>query len=448
VHPGNSSLQACPQGDGTRRAAGGGQRILIVTADVLGVKLAGPAIRAWQMAEALSASHQVVLLSTEPPCERQSPRFEVTDRAASDVSDLAAWCDLMIIQGFVLEFCPELRHHTGIIVVDYYDALHFETLELVKAASPAVQAGAVRAAVNVLDEQARRGDFFVCSSERQRDLWLGHLAANGRINPATYGEDPNLSQLLAIVPFGVPDDPPVRPQRTLRGVHPAVPEEAELLIWAGGIYDWLDPLTLISAVARLAPTRPALRLFFLGVRHPNPAAIEPAMVAAARKLARDLGVLDRVVVFNDEWVDYADRQNYLLEADIGVSAHAAHLETEFSFRTRILDYLWTGLPVVTNSGDELARIVNEAGCGRIVEPGDPQVLAGALDALLDDPIARAECSARSSALGQRYRWSQVLKPLIDFCADPRRAADHVGIAPAPPLKSDTATRGQGTVFTP
>ena len=44
--------------------------------------------------------------------------------------------------------------------------------------------------------------------------------------------------------------------------------------------------------------------------------------------------------FNEDWVAYDDRQNYLLEADVGVSTHLDHVETEFSFRTRILDYLW------------------------------------------------------------------------------------------------------------
>ena len=44
--------------------------------------------------------------------------------------------------------------------------------------------------------------------------------------------------------------------------------------------------------------------------------------------------------------------NFLLEADIGVSTHVDHVETAFSFRTRILDYLWAVPPVVTTTGDD------------------------------------------------------------------------------------------------
>ena len=60
--------------------------------------------------------------------------------------------------------------------------------------------------------------------------------------------------------------------------------------------------------------------------------------------------------FNEGWVDYDDRQNYLLESDIGVSTHLDHIETAFSFRTRILDYLWASLPIVATAGDSFADI--------------------------------------------------------------------------------------------
>jgi hypothetical protein len=37
----------------------------------------------------------------------------------------------------------------------------------------------------------------------------------------------------------------------------------------------------------------------------------------------------------------------LREADIGVSLHREDVETRYSFRTRVLDYLWAGLPIIT-----------------------------------------------------------------------------------------------------
>ncbi len=54
--------------------------------------------------------------------------------------------------------------------------------------------------------------------------------------------------------------------------------------------------------------------------------------------------------FNDGWVEYAQRQNFLLEATLGVTTHFDSAETRFSFRTRALDYLWAALPVVDYGG--------------------------------------------------------------------------------------------------
>jgi hypothetical protein len=66
----------------------------------------------------------------------------------------------------------------------------------------------------------------------------------------------------------------------------------------------------------------------------------------SRRLADKLGLTDKFIFFNEAWVDYEDRANYLLDADVGVSTHFLHVETTFSFRTRTLDYLWAGLPIV------------------------------------------------------------------------------------------------------
>ena len=82
----------------------------------------------------------------------------------------------------------------------------------------------------------------------------------------------------------------------------------------------------------------------MGLTHPNPRVPEMRMSIAARKLAADLGLTGQHVFFNSGWVPYDQRANVLLDADVGVSTHLDHAETAYSFRTRLLDYLWAGLP--------------------------------------------------------------------------------------------------------
>jgi len=148
-----------------------------------------------------------------------------------------------------------------------------------------------------------------------------------------------------------------------------------------------------------------------------------AIVAESRKLADELGVLDANVFFNDAWVEYADRQNYLLEADIGVSTHRAHIETTFSFRTRILDYLWAGLPMVVTAGDHFAELIEREELGRVVPAGDVAALADAIEETLFDAAFRERVMRNVQQVAQRYTWPVVLAPLIHFVNDPKPAAD-------------------------
>lgn len=96
------------------------------------------------------------------------------------------------------------------------------------------------------------------------------------------------------------------------------------------------------------------------------------MATEARRLAGELGLVGSHVFFNEGWVPYDKRQSYLLEADLGVSTHLDHLETAFSFRTRILDYIWASLPIVTTEGDALADLVTGEGLGSSVPPATPK----------------------------------------------------------------------------
>jgi hypothetical protein len=145
-------------------------------------------------------------------------------------------------------------------------------------------------------------------------------------------------------------------------------------------------------------------------------------VGESLDLARELGLLDTRVFFND-WVPYGERQQYLLDADLGISTHPAHFETHLSFRTRILDYIWAGLPIVCSSGDYFASLVAERDLGLVVPPGDASALASAIRTLLDDPGRLARCRTNLAQVARELRWDVVVDPLRSFCRAPRLAPD-------------------------
>lgn len=398
------------------------KKLLVVTGDSLGKLMAGPAIRAIEMATALSSVAEVRLATTVPTSYRNSS-FEVCDVSDSSLRHLVEWADIILFQGALLSTDPWICKTDKILVSDLYDPMHIENLEQQRLAPEGSRYIQSLDIVSVMNEQLARADFFLCASEKQRDFWLGQLAAVGRLNPLNYSSDTSLRNLIDVVPFGVQNTDPFQSDHGIRNVIDGISEEDKVILWGGGIYNWFDPLTLIRALAIISKSHKDIRLVFMGTQHPNPHVPEMKMSFDARELSQQLGLLNKHVFFNEGWVPYEDRANFLLDADLGVSTHLDHLETAFSFRTRILDYLWAGLPIVATGGDTFESIINEFELGKTVEPGNPQMLAEAITSILyfDKEDSNIRNSVRKYS--EKLRWQVVLKPLIQFIENPKHAAD-------------------------
>ena len=424
-----------------RAHVGSRMRLLIITHEPLGRNFSGPGARVLEIGRALAGDVSVTIATPAEPGFADDrctiARFEPGD--ARSLRLLAERSDVILVQGFTLSSYPFLRHVGIPIVADLYCPFTIEHLEMNRARvdlhgsdDDAVEAGTLSqqaaAVLRVQNEQLRDADFFLCASERQRDFWLGMLHALGRITPATYAEDPELRHLIDVVPFGVPGSPPAADPLALKGVHRGIRGGDHVIIWAGSILDWQDPATLVRAVARLTEQRDDIKLFFMGTRHPNPQVAPMATVAHTIELARTLGVLDTHVFFND-WVPYHERARYLCDADVGASTHRQHLETRLSFRTRVLDYIWCGLPIVCTDGDYFADLVKERGLGLVVVPGDVEQLASALGRVVDDRALRVQCRENLARLATEFRWERVVEPLRRFCLEPTFSAErarHLG----------------------
>lgn len=415
------------------------KRVLIISQDRIAPNMAGPGIRAWEFAGHLGREFEVTLAAPgcTPTSERvthaepgssEGPavRFEVVNFDPGDPARLreaAGEADVVIVGGYLLQVYPFLLNLACPLVIDAYIPYPLEAIELQAQHPMSDQVTANADVVLALDLQFLAGDTFICASERQRDLWLGNLLALGRINPESYFRDRSLRQLIDVVPFGLPEDPPQHTRSVLRGVHPNVGKDDRVILWGGGIWQWLDPLTLIRAVHAISSDMPDVRLFFPGTRHPDTGAVpDMAMRRAALQLSDELHLTGETVIFGD-WLPYSDRQNYLLEADLGVSLHFDIAETRFAYRTRLLDYIWAGLPIVATQGDCLSEVVQQRGLGRIVRAEDVDGLAGALTELLTERGLRERLRPNFQAAAAEFTWPHVLEPLARICRNPQRAAD-------------------------
>jgi glycosyltransferase involved in cell wall biosynthesis len=405
--------------------------VLIVGHEPLTERMTGPTIRNWELARVL-ARDSTVTLSVPGRPSVESSDFHVVGWDTASPRSLVAKHDVVQASGYLIERHPEIAEAKH-LVIDLYDPFTLENLHMHEGASAEERYRIAAHDRAVQARSLRAGDVFLCASERQRDFWLGWLTAAGRVNPYVHRADPDLERMLKVVPFGVPDEPPEAQERRFRGVVPGIKEEDLVVIWGGGIWNWFDPLTLITAAERTREKLPYLRVLFPASASPSPEVLPMRMSNHARDLSDRLGLTGSRVFFGSSWIPYEQRGSVLLEADIGVSLHQESIETRLSFRTRILDYLWAGLPIIATEGDSMADLINAEDIGRVVKAGDVDSVVAALVELGTAPKRRQECSRRAKSAATRFHWQVVSKPLADYCKAPYQAPDR------PVLRKESAT---------
>ncbi len=404
--------------------------VLLVSSDLIGPKMAGPGIRYYELARILHPHTRLTLAapagSILPPGAPQDLLLETYaagERGERKLYTLARASGVIIIQGNLLYDFSRLKTLTQCMVVDLYDPFVLENIQYRRYKEMDERQYYNQLETDIVNEQLALGDFFICGSEKQRDYWLGALSAVGRVNPYTNDVDPSFRKLIDLTPFGLSQTPPQHQRPVLKGVHPGIAADDKVLIWGGGIWEWFDALTLIRAMAGVVKQRTDVKLYFMGVKHPNP--VIPPMKACQDTidLARELNLLDRYVFFND-WTPYEERQNYLMEADLGVSLHLDHIETRFSLRTRIFDYIWASLPIITTKGDSMSELVSQYQLGYVVDEGDVAQVTRIILKLLDQPNLKLSYKAIFEQVQPAMAWQKVVQPLINYCVQPYHAADY------------------------
>jgi len=399
--------------------------VLVISNDVIGAQMAGPGIRYYHLAEVLSQKFNVVLaIPNEPDLAIKASNLHLSQYSRGDWHSLQFLTDdasVILINGYQAGEFPQLADLNIPIVIDGYDPILAEWLTATQE-KPQEQDAHWGFQMQHLTHQYLIGDFYICASERQRDWWLGLLEANGRVNPWNLRQDPSLRSLVDVVPFGIPETQPRHTQNVIRGVWTGISQTDRILLWGGGLWPWLDPLTAVRALGSIWQTRQDVRLIFPGTKHPNPSMVQmPTHLQATRREAAKLGLLNKAIFFGD-WMAYKDWPNVLIESDIALALHYEDLlETRLAFRTRVLDYTWAGLPMVATRGDATSEIIRNYSLGELVSTGDVEGVAEAILRILDSP--RQEYQQRFEKARKSLTWTQVARPLLSFCMKPRLAAD-------------------------
>lgn len=377
-----------------------------------GGMISGPAIRCLEMARALSGmGHRITLAQPHrvPDAADVRDAFRVILWNESNLKELADDADACLVAHYVstLIFKKILDRP---VIVDLFDP---EFMALVDSGTLFQDSGEHFGRLNEirlnLEAALAHGDLFLCANSRQRDFYLGMLTLAGRVTPEFPSE-----KLMGIVPTGVPVDSPKPKEgfRLFRGG--AIPEDWKIVLCPGGLYPWFDPELPIKALHIALQTCPDTVMIFVGADNPISPEFSESGASKAKRLAAELNLLNRHVFFHP-WIPYEDRGLMYLESDLAVVCSLSASENPYSFRTRIIDCLWGGKPIICTSGDTLSRRIEEVGAGRSVAPHDPVELAAAMTHFLRHDAERERAAQSASWLAQNeFTWTKSVKPIHEF----------------------------------
>lgn len=389
--------------------------ILVIAYDRVGRLMAGPAIRSLALARQLSGISDIhVIYEGDVP---DDPAYSnLTFIPAGSNPDLST-CKLVLAPPLVALTNPEIFETEIPLVVDLFDPVIFENLELYRdKPSPERQFQHERHLAALLSGFFR-GDYFLAAGERQSHLFTGALMAMNRINPGTWAPGSGPEQMVGLVPFGI--DPVPDPV-------PEIPEQyaplsgGKMIVWGGGMWDWLRPDIVVSAMPAVLKKFPDAHLVFPGTRHPNPHVPAMKNVKLCADLAKKLGI-EKHVSFGS-WLDRTEYLGLLAHADVGVCAHSGGLESAYAVRTRFMDSIRMGLPQVVSGDDEYSRYMNEYGVGKIVDSSDPEIFARTVCDVLS--AGKDVFFAGFEAARSDLSWEKVAEPLVKFAKNPRLTHGH------------------------
>ncbi len=383
-------------------------KILVISLDPVGMRMAGLGIRCTEIARALSGNADVTLAAPggDPNFSNGIEVLSFEPHAPEALRAPIASADLVLTQPQWPLVTAWLRESKARIVFDLYAPETMETMELAKGRRRLVAEAMVNATLDRLSDAFSVGDHFICASSRQADMWLGAMVASRTLG---IGLDRHLGptrDLVDLVPFGITEAPTPIANGSIRAQFPSIAGEDKIVLWNGGLWPWLDANGAVEACGILSHRRDDVKLVFMGGSD-SPVANESHASAVA--LSRSLGLLGSEVFFNERWVPYEERGEWLAEADCAISLQHDHLETRFAFRTRLLDCLWAGLPAVCSSGDEMSSMLAARGLASTVDSGDISAAADALDRELN--AGRTERAHVFEDLRPSFTWSRAVEPI-------------------------------------
>jgi len=249
-------------------------------------------------------------------------------------------------------------------------------------------------AISLMRYPLRRGDVFSVCGESQRHMLVGELAMCGRLNSRTLGYD-----FVRVVGPGAPPVAPIGELKATQLVGMGIPPDAFVVLWCGGYNTWTDVDTLFAGLSSAMAQNTNVHFLSVGAStYQAPTTAYDRFAASAERSP----FCSRFHLVG--WRPWQEIPAFYLVSDVGINIDALHYETLYGTRTRLVEMLAYGLPVVTSTGCDLSLRISEKGVGVVFPSGSGEDLARALLDLSANPggLAAMRQAARNIVAGD---WS-------------------------------------------
>jgi glycosyltransferase involved in cell wall biosynthesis len=262
-----------------------------------------------------------------------------------------------------------------------------------------------------------RGDRFSTPSKRQKIAVMAELLLLGRLDAASLWVDPVIALPHCVLP--VSGQTRERSRESGTGQF--------LLISAGSFNRWFDHRTLFRALEIAMERNSSIRFVAAGGPVPHsPGSWEEFGGLAAGSRFRDRFSLPG-------WLEREDLEKLFARADAAIYADLPCPETLMGARTRALDWIARGIPVICTLGTEISEEIAAECLGLAVPQGDAEAMASAITSLASDTDLSRKINESQKAWGEgKGSMGEIFRPLLEWAACPQRLPSRpLGRAPIP-----------------
>lgn len=177
------------------------------------------------------------------------------------------------------------------------------------------------------------------------------------------------------------------------------------LVYLGGLTRIRGILELIEGFSLVHEKFPELRLYLIG--RPDPVSFAQRI----GQLCERLGVAEKVLFIQS--VPYEEIGSHLTRFCIGIVTYLPYPNHTSCLPNKLFEYMACGLPVIASDFPLYREVVEDATCGRLVDPTKPIEIARAVEEILEDPEGWCEMSRNGyQAFRTKYNWSNEAEKML------------------------------------